>query len=179
MTERQNLAPHTLTDTHWTHHTHVIFAITAVRDDPVYSALLSLYMCMLHFGPQQAHMKEKVKEKKTYFHRAPLSLSLSSKFEEREKIKGEWSDGLWQGRLAPPRRWRTKSLEAPSSCKLHVLISLVTVIYAYFNQRCAFYPPLPALSLGGSVRLCYYYHMRSYANFVYTLSLFFMVRISS
>lgn len=163
--------------TQWMRHTHVICAITAGIDDPVYSTLPSLYECVLHFGLQPEHMKENVlgkEKKKTYFHRTSLSLSLSSKFEERGKIKGECSDGLWRWRLAPPRRWRTKSLRAPLSsspfsfflllltfnptwalftlcfeadCKLHVLISLVTVAYTYFKHRCVFHPPVTALSL--------------------------------
>lgn len=161
--------------------------------------------CVLHFGLQPEHMKENIfgkerkkKRKETYFLRTSLSLSLSSKFEERGKIKGECRDGLWRWRLAPPMRWRTKSLQAHSSsspfsfllllltfnptwalftlcfeadCKLHVLISLVTVAYTYFNHRCVFHPPLPALSLCSCLPFASTTgHMRSYANIWKSLS---------
>lgn len=139
MTEKGHTASHT--HTQW-HTPHILFTVAA---DPVYSVLLCL--CV--------HMKER---KKKHFYWTSLSVSLSWRLEERGEIKGERSDGLWWWRLTP--REKVKDKVSPSSlppppfstycllpnpasalftlcfeadCKLHVLISPVTV--AYFNRR--------------------------------------------
>lgn len=136
----------------------------------VYAALPCAREGVLHSGLQPESVRETVfgEEKETYFYWASLSLSLVSSNKERGKFKGKRRVGPWRWRLTLPRRWRTKSVRAPSSssslltfkptwalftlrfeadCKLHVLISLVTVAYAYFNHAHVFHPPLPALSL--------------------------------
>lgn len=154
--------------TQWGHvsHTH-----NKPHKQAVYAALPCVREGVLHSGLQPESVRETVfgEKKETDFYWASLSLSLVSSNKERGKIKGKRRNGPWRWRLTLPNRWRTKSFRAPSSsfsslltlkptwalftlcfeaaCKLHVLISLVTVAYAYFNHAHVFHPPLPALSL--------------------------------
>lgn len=85
-----------------------------------------------HEGDTICKRKKRGKKIETYFCWTSLSLSLSS--EVWREIKGEQSDGPWRWRLAPPRRWRTESLRAPSSSSSSPLSPPI----AYFQPNLGF-----------------------------------------
>lgn len=117
--------------------------------------------------------KEKKREKKYIFpeHHYHCHWAASWKREGRSKASAEMASGggdwphrrgegqsLYELPCHPPPfsfllllltfnpTWALFTLCFEADCKLHVLISLVTVAYTYFNYRCVFHPPLPALS---------------------------------
>jgi len=119
--------------------------------------------------PSLEHMKGRYSEKEEcllFLRRASFADVIE--FGEREgEIKGGWSDGLWRWRGGEGQRLSEPTLRPSSSsscllstqpglcspgalkqtCPPRVLITFVTVVYAYFLHRRVLHPPPRALSL--------------------------------